>query len=122
MKINTKIRETFKEISRSSIEYNNQTDIDRKYFKRFLKIFKEELTEDEQVYVMRTIFEFVHYKSIITDPDNIIQIHNLKLRSVTFMFILSTMFLIIIAMIFDVNDGLNNIVTMLGNVFKLLSL
>jgi hypothetical protein len=46
MIVNTKIRDTFKEIAAEHIKYINTPDEERKYFKRLLTIFKEKLTEE----------------------------------------------------------------------------
>lgn len=122
MLVNTKIKQIFKEISSQSVIYSNTPDKDRKYNKRLLKIFKEQLTEDEQLYIVKSLFESLHYKNIVTDPDNVLQLHNIKLRTFTFIFFLVTLGLLLVSALFRSNSGLNSIIDIFTNVFKLLSL
>lgn len=122
MIINKKIKETFDKISEESIKYSNTPDKKRKYLKRLLKIFNTNLTEDEQIFIFKFLLEQIHYKNIITDPDNVVQIHNIKLKTITYIFFLTIVLAVIIAILFKVNDDLNNLIVMLTNVFKILSL
>lgn len=122
MIVNKKIKDTLKEISDENIKYLNTPNKERKYLKRLLSLFNHQLTEDEQIFVFKIILEQIHYRNIISDPDNIVQIHNIKLKTITYVFFLTIVLIVIIAALFKVHDGLNNVVEMLINVFKILSL
>lgn len=122
MIINPKIKEVLKEIEKESIKYHNVPINDRKYNKRILKLFKEHLTEEEQVYMVSLIFEYIHYKNIITDPDTILAIQATKLRSFTYVFILALFLLLTAAILFKTNDSLNGIITIITNGFKFFSI
>lgn len=122
MIVNKKIKYTFKEIAAQSIKYMNTPDKEKKYLKRLLDIFKNSLSEEEQLFVFKIIFEQIHYRSIITDPDNIAQIHNIKLKTITYVFLLAVVIIFLIAVLFKVNDSLNELISMFGNVLKLLTL
>lgn len=122
MIINKKIKETLDEISKESIKNSNSPDKEHRYLRRMLKLFKENLTEEEQLYLFKVILEQIHYRSIISDPDNILQIHNIKLKTITYVFFLSIVFVITAAIMFESNENLNKIIEMFNNVFKILSL
>lgn len=122
MIINPKIKEMFKEISKESIKHHNTPSADRKYHKRLLKLFKENLTEEEQIYLVNVIFESMHYKHIVTDPDNVLTLHTVKLRNITYTFLLIFLTLFIVAALFKTNEALNGILEILTNGLKLLSI
>lgn len=122
MLVTENIKSTFKDIGQQTVNYLNKPDDCRKYHKRLLKIFRENLTEEEQLFVMKALFEHVHYKNIVTDPDNVILLHNIKLRTMLMGFLGTTIVLIISAILFKTNDSLNNLVQMIGNGFKLFSI
>ena len=122
MLVNKKIKETLDEISSKAIEYTNLPDKERKYLKRLLNIFYKNLTEDDQLFILKLLLEQIYYKNIITDPDNIIQIHNIKLKTITYIFFLVVALMIIGALTFRVNEGLNSILDIFENVIKILTL
>ena len=122
MVINKKIKETFREITDQNTKYMNTPDKERKYLKRLLGVFKNSFTEDEQLFLFKIILDQMHYRNMITDPDNIVQIHNIKLKTITYIFFLTTIIILLIAALFKVNESLNGILGMFGSVFKLLAL
>lgn len=95
MRINSKIKQTLIEIADRTIEYSNEVDTQRKYLRRILKTYKHTLKEEEQMYVLKVISEMIHYRTLVTDPDNMITINNIKLRSYLTIFLLATVFLVI---------------------------
>lgn len=122
MLINKKIKETFKEITERNVKYMNMPDKERKYLKRLLNVFKNDLSDEEQLFLFKIILEQMHYRNLITDPDNIIQIHNIKLKTITYVFFLAVVIILLVAALFKVNDSLNGLISMFGNVLKLLAL
>ncbi len=122
MLINKKIKETFKEITEQDVKYMNMPDKERKYLKRLLNVFKNDLSDEEQLFLFKIILEQMHYRNLITDPDNIVQIHNIKLKTITYVFFLTVVLILLIAALFKVNDSLNGLISMFGNVLKLLAL
>ena len=122
MMISKKIKETFKEITEQNVKYMNTPDKERKYLKRLLNIFKNNLNDEEQLFLFKVILEQMHYRNLITDPDNIVQIHNIKLKTITYVFFLTVVLILLIAALFKVNDSLNGLISMFGNVLKLLAL
>ena len=122
MLINKKIKETFKEITEQNVKYMNMPDKERKYLKRLLNVFKNHLSDEEQLFLFKIILEQMHYRNLITDPDNIVQIHNIKLKTITYVFFLAVVIILLVAALFKVNDSLNGLISMFGNVLKLLAL
>lgn len=122
MLINKKIKETFKEITEQNVKYMNMPDKERKYLKRLLNVFKNDLSDEEQLFLFKIILEQMHYRNLITDPDNIVQIHNIKLKTITYVFFLAVVIILLVAALFKVNDSLNGLISMFGNVLKLLAL
>lgn len=122
MLITENIKNTFKDIAKQSIHYHNRPDEARKYNKRILNIFLTKLTEDEQLYLMKMLFEHVHYKNIVTDPDNILMLYNIKLRTFIVGVISVGMLMVFAAALFRTNESLNNLIDIISNGFKLFSL
>lgn len=122
MIVNKKIKDALKEITEQNVKYMNTPDKERKYLVRLLGVFKNTLTEQEQIFIFKIILEQMHYRNIITDPDNIVQIHNIKLKTITYVFLLTVIVILLVAALFKVNESLNGILDMFGNVLKLLSL
>lgn len=122
MMISKKIKDTFKEITEQNVKYMNMPDKERKYLKRLLNVFKNNLNDEEQLFLFKVILEQMHYRNLITDPDNIVQIHNIKLKTITYVFFLTVVIILLVAALFKVNDSLNGLISMFGNVLKLLAL
>ena len=122
MIINPKIKDTLKEIARQSVTYGNYPDKDRKYLRKLLKVMKEQLTEEEQIYVMKSLLESLHYKNIVTDPDNVLQIHNLRLRSIMMVTLMVGLLMLLAAGLFKTNSAIDSILSIFGNMFKILSM
>jgi hypothetical protein len=80
------------------------------------------LNDEEQLFLFKVILEQMHYRNLITDPDNIVQIHNIKLKTITYVFFLTVLIILLVAALFKVNDSLNGLISMFGNVLKLLAL
>lgn len=122
MIVNPTVKMIYKEIAAATVSHGNSTDKDRKYHRRLVKIFKENFNEEEQIYLLKLMFEQLSYKNIITDPDNIITLHNIKLRSYTYLFFLTVAGMIVASILFKTNESIGSIVTVIQNVLKMLSI
>lgn len=122
MIVNRKIKEMFKEISVETVKYMNSKDTERKYIRRLLNIFKTQLNEEEQIFIVKTILEFIHYKNIVIDPDTIITAANIKLRTYFFIFVLIIIGMFTVAILFKTNESLNEIVPLILNVLRVMGL
>lgn len=122
MIVNPTIKNILKEIAKQSVVYGNSNDPSRRYYRRMLRVFKTHLTEDEQIYLVKSIMESLHYKHIVTDPDNVLQMHNIQMRKYFLFFLLFVAGMILAAFVFGKNETLKDIATSFGNIIKLLSI
>lgn len=121
MIVNPKLREFYAEIATSTVRYMNSPDEERKHYRRLLKVFKN-LEEEEQVFIIKSMVDHVHYKNIATDPDMILQIHNIRVRTGIYIFIAAILLMLAASVIFGVNKGSSSIMGILEGVLKLLSI
>lgn len=80
MLINDTIKKTLIEIAAESVKYGNSTESQRKYIIRLLGIFNKHLNEEEKIYFIAFILDMIHYRTIATDPENVLTMHNIKFR------------------------------------------
>jgi hypothetical protein len=122
MRVNKEIRNTLIAIADESIKYANAPDAKKTHIKRLLRVFNKCLNEEEQVFIIAFMLENIHLTSVITDPDNMLAIQNVKLRNYFFKF-LSVLILIIVAgMIFTGEVSIDSVTSFFANFFKLLTL
>lgn len=122
MKVNPEIRKTLAEISTHAIQHANTPSDDYKHLRRLLRVFEKNLTEEERVFLFKTLLEFIHYRNVMVDPDNLLMLSNIKLRTYVFIFILSVAAMFVAAALFKTNSALNGLMEMLGMFMKMLSL
>ena len=118
MKVDPQIKILLNQIDKKTLEYINTPDIERRYIRRLVKFFKNSFTEDEQVYIVKQIIEELRYKNIITDPDNLLVISNIKNRSIFLVFILTVFAMLIGAILFDTNKYLKALLDNIISVFR----
>lgn len=121
MNVNPKIKLMLAEIAEQSIKYANKKDERKKYQRKLLQLFKQSMSEDEQLYVLNNILEEISYKNIIADPENMLTVGNIKLRSHFMIFVMSIIVLLLASYLFGTNeeikaigDGLGKLLTILG--------
>ena len=121
MNVNPKIKLMLAEIAEQSIKYANKKDERKKYQRKLLRLFKQSMSEDEQLYVLNNILEEISYKNIIADPENMLTVGNIKLRSHFMIFVMSIIVLLLASYLFGTNeeikaigDGLGKLLTILG--------
>lgn len=121
MNVNPKIKLMLAEIAEQSIKYANTKDKRKKYQRKLLRLFKQSMSEDEQLYVLNNILEEISYKNIIADPENMLTVGNIKLRSHFMIFVMSVIVLLLASYLFGTNDeikaigdGLGKLLTILG--------
>ena len=110
MRVNKRIKETLREITTEAIKYHNENDKQRKYIRRILGLFKETLTEEEQIYIVKIILTELSYKSLVTDKDTLLTIYNLKNRTIFFSFLLFFITLISVIYFIDASPVLSGFV------------
>ena len=122
MNVNPKIKLMLAEIAEQSIKYANKKDERKKYQRKLLKLFKQSMSEDEQLYVFNTILEEISYKNIIADPDNMLTVGNIKLRTHFMIFVMSIIVLLLASYLFGTNDEIKAIGDGLGKLLKILGI
>ena len=122
MNVNPKIKLMLAEIAEQSIKYANTKDERKKYQRKLLKLFKQSMSEDEQLYVLNTILEEISYKNIIADPENMLTVGNIKLRSHFMIFVMSIIVLLLASYLFGTNDEIKAIGDGLGKLLKILGI
>ena len=122
MRVSPKIRDTLKEISTQAIVHANTPSPDYKHLRRLLRVYDKHLSEEERIFLLKTMLEFVHYRSVMVDPDNLLVLSNIKLRTYVFIFVLVTFGMLIAAALFKTNSALNGLLEVAGRFIKLFSL
>ena len=122
MNVNPKIKLMLAEIAEQSIKYANTKDERKKYQRKLLKLFKQSMSEDEQLYVFNTILEEISYKNIIADPDNMLTVGNIKLRTHFMIFVMSIIVLLLASYLFGTNEEIKAIGDGLGKLLKILGI
>lgn len=122
MRINPQIRGLFKDISTKSVEHANNPSPDYKYLRRLLKVYDTQLSEEERIYLLKMAMELIHYRNVMVDPDNLLVLSNIRLRTYMFIFVLAVLAMVIGATLFKTNSTLNGLIDMLSRMTKLFSL
>lgn len=122
MNVNPKIKLILAEIAEQSIKYANTKDERKKYQRKLLRLFKQSMSEDEQLYVLNNILEEISYKNIIADPENMLTVGNIKLRSHFMIFVMSVIVLLLASYLFGTNDEMKAIGDELGKLLKILGI
>lgn len=122
MNVNPKIKLMLAEIAEQSVKYANTKDERKKYQRKLLKLFKQSMSEDEQLYVLNTILEEISYKNIIADPENMLTVGNIKLRSHFMIFVMSIIVLLLASYLFGTNEEIKAIGDGLGKLLKILGI
>lgn len=120
MNVNPKIKLMLAEIAEQSIKYANSKNERKKYQRKLLRLFKESMSEDEQLYVLNNILEEISYKNIIADPENMLTVGNIKLRSHFMIFVMSVIVLLLGSYLFGTNEEIKTIGDSLGKLLKIL--
>jgi len=104
---NTNIYKLLKRImTKTAIHHSSHSsdhDKDDKHSRELLSIFKEKLTEEEQLYVVKTLFDLINSKDSIADIDNVLQSNNSRLVRFVFFFFLLELGMSLVLKLFKVN-------------------
>ena len=122
MNVNPKIKLMLAEIAEQSIKYANTKDERKKYQRKLLRLFKQSMSEDEQLYVFNNLLEEISYKNIIADPENMLTVGNIKLRTHFMIFVMSIIVLLLASYLFGTNEEIKAIGDGLGKLLKILGI
>lgn len=120
MNVNPKIKLMLAEIAEQSIKYANTKDERKKYQRKLLRLFKQSMSENEQLYVFNNLLEEISYKNIIADPESMLTVGNIKLRSHFMIFVMSIIVLLLASYLFGTNEEIKTIGDSLGKLLKIL--
>jgi hypothetical protein len=101
VRVNKTIKKTLSEIAKETNISLNEPSSKRQYVKRLLDVFKRQLTNDEQVSLVIFLLEQLSYKNIVTDPDNMLTIGNVKNRTIFLVFSLTVVVLLLVSYLFS---------------------
>ena len=122
MKVNPLISKVISEISTESVRLANNPAAHYKYVRRILRVYDKTLNEEDRIFVMSQLLEMVHYKNATLDPDNMFTAANIRFRSWSYLTFLIIVVMIIAAILFETNSGLNLIVDYLDTIRNAISL
>lgn len=122
MRINNQIKTTFSEIARESVKFHNDPQRHTKYLRRITRVYQDHLSEEEKVFVMSTLMELLHYRNLSVDPDNMLTINNIRLRTLFMVFIGTIVMMLVAAALFKTNSSISHLIGMMGGFFKMFRL
>ena len=119
MRVNRRIKETLSEISKETIKLHNEPDQQLRYLRRIVSIYHGHLTEEERVFIVKYFLELLHYRNLSIDPDNMLTISNIRIRTIFFVFICSVMTMIVAAVLFKTNTSVLHLGNLLIKFFMI---
>lgn len=122
MIVNPKIKAMFAEIATNAQHLANRKDDRKKYIRKFVKLYTTKMSEEEQLYLAMELFEQLSYKNIVTDPDTLIALNNVKHRTYFLIFSLSVIGMLIAAGLFKTNSSLNELLEFFSKFSTMISL
>ena len=122
MRVNKQIKEALAAISRESVRLHNDPKKQTRYMRRVLNIYNTHLTDEERVYLLSALMELLHYRNITVDPDVILAINNVRLRSIFFVFVGTVVLMITGAGLFKSNTSISSIIEVFTNFIVMFSL
>lgn len=122
MRVNKKIKEVLSEIAKESVKFHNDPENQTKYVRRVVKLCEEHLTTDEKIYLISSIMELLHYRNLSVDPDNMLTINNIRIRTLFFVFMSTLVLMFAGAFLFKTNSSVIHFGSILVNFLKMFSL
>ena len=122
MRVNRRIKETLSEISKETVKLHNEPDQQLRYLRRVVGIYQNQLTEEERIFVVKYFLELLHYRNLSIDPDNMLTISNIRIRTIFFVFICTVMTMIVAAALFKTNTSVLHLGNLLIKFFMIFGL
>lgn len=119
MRTNPKIREVFEEISARSIELSNNYDEQRKYLRRLIEIFRNDLNDHERIYVFKQLLEEISFKTVVSHPDKVREIYSIRTKFMFQTLVGASLVVLLAGAVFRTNPYINNILDSIGKTFML---
>lgn len=122
MIINPVLKAALDAIAQASIRYHNNPALHDRYIKRILKVYDQHLSQEERVYVFYSLLELVHYRNLAVDPDNMITISNVRIRTLFFVFVATIIAMVLAAVLFKPDSAVGNVLPLIMNFFKMVAI
>ena len=122
MRVNRRIKETLSEISKETIKLHNEPDQQLRYLRRIVSIYQGHLTEEERIFIVKYFLELLHYRNLSIDPDNMLTISNIRIRTIFFVFICTVIAMIFAAALFKTNTSILHLGNLLIKFFMIFGL
>ena len=122
MRVNRRIKETLSEIAKESVKLHNEPDQQLKYLRRVVGVYHSHLSEEEKVFVVKYMLELLHYRNLSIDPDNMLTISNIRIRTIFFVFICTVIAMIFAAALFKTNTSVLHLGNLLIKFFMIFGL
>lgn len=120
MIVSKKLNDLFKEISTKTTEYGNSENNKQKYIRKIVSVFMNTLTEDERVFITWYIFENLHYRSLLIDPETMLSVNNIQLKTILFVAAITIIITIIFSIAFDKNSVFGKIYRQIADMVVML--
>ena len=121
MVVNPKIKLLFAEIATKSQDLANKKDEHRKYINKLVKLYTTKMSEEEQIFIATMLFEQLHFKNIVVDPETMVAMNNVKHRTYFIIFALMSLTMVIGAGLFKTNSSLNDLLDVSDKILKMLA-
>lgn len=122
MRVNKQIKEVLSAISRESVTLHNDPKKQTRYMRRMIRVYNTHLSDEERIYLLTALLDMLHYRNIAVDPDVILAINNVRLRSLFFVFMGTVVLMIVGAGLFRYNTSIGSIISVFTNFIKMFSL
>jgi hypothetical protein len=123
MKVNPKIKEVIDEIAKEAVNhFNTDKAFHAVRIRKLYRLFRSQLTEEEQLFIVMYFLESLHYKNTLVDPETLITASNIKLRTIFFIVISVIFIMIAFALLFKTNSSLNFISDIFSHVIAAIQL
>jgi hypothetical protein len=123
MKVNPKIKEAIDEIAKETVNhFNTDKTFHAIRIRKLYRLFKSQLTEEEQLFIVIYFLENLHYKNTLVDPETLITASNIKLRTIFFIMISVIFIMVAFALLFKSNPSLNIVLETFSHIFEAIRL
>lgn len=122
MKVNPDIKKALEAISSESVKLANNPTVHYRYLRRIVRVLDKHLKEEDRVFIMNTLLDMLHYKSVVLDPENMMQAANIKIRTIFFVALMTILVILVAGIVFKTNDSLNGVVDYFVTISKALSI
>lgn len=122
MRVNRKIKDAFSEIAKESVKLHNDPERQTRYVRRMVKVYDEHFTDEEKIYIVSSVMELLHYRNLSVDPDNMLTISNIRIRTLFFVFMSTLVLMVAGATLFKTNTSVLQLSNLFVNFLKMFSL